>query len=113
MTGVQTCALPISDDWEREEANRIQAFFAERGLTPPYLKYRIDGMPLGEEAFHPVGLLAMNAMASLAADGPHVKAFIDAFWQAPLCTGRRCYYDNCLYLFSLLALSGRYRIWKP
>jgi oligosaccharide reducing-end xylanase len=55
----------------------------------------------------------MNAMASLAADGPHVKAFIDAFWQAPLCTGRRCYYDNCLYLFSLLALSGRYRIWKP
>ncbi len=102
-----------ADDWAREEANRIQAFFGERGLTPPYLKYRIDGTPLGEEAFHPVGLLAMNAMASLAADGPHVKAFIDAFWQAPLCTGRRCYYDNCLYLFSLLALSGRYRIWKP
>jgi len=26
-------------------------------------------------------------------------------------TGDRRYYDNCLYFFSLLALSGRYRVW--
>ena len=33
------------------------------------------------------------------------------FWNQPLRKGGRRYYDNCLYLFAFLALSGRYRIW--
>lgn len=92
-------------------ANNIQAFFS--GVDPAdYRKYKIDGTPFDEPALHPVGLLATNAMASLAADGEHVKEFIDRFWNTPLRTGVRRYYDNCLYMFSMLALSGNYRIWK-
>lgn len=68
-----------ADDWAREEANKIQAFFAERGVTPPYLKYRIDGTPLGEEAFHSVGLLAMNAMASWLRMGRMSKLLLTPF----------------------------------
>lgn len=99
------------DEWEKEEANKIQAFFAQIGFDSLYSKYTVDGVALGEPALHPVGLLAMNALASLAADGPYVKEFVEAFWSTPLRTGKRRYYDNCLYFFSLLGLSGNYRIW--
>jgi len=91
-------------------ANRIQAFFA--GIDPAdYRKYAIDGTPYEEPALHPVGLLATNAMATLAADGEHAAEHVERFWNTPLRTGPRRYYDNCLYFFAMLALSGRYRIW--
>lgn len=91
-------------------ANNIQAFFS--GIDPiDYKKYSIDGRPLKQPSLHPTGLLATNAMASLAADGEHRKEYIDRFWNTPLRTGIRRYYDNCLYMFAMLALSGNYRIW--
>jgi oligosaccharide reducing-end xylanase len=99
------------DPWEREEAARIQAFFAEIGPDAADRKYTIAGEPLAEATLHPVGLLAMNAMASLAAPGPHVESLVRTFWNTPVRTGKRRYYDNCLYFFSLLGLSGNYRIW--
>ncbi|MBD2870833.1 glycosyl hydrolase family 8 [Paenibacillus arenilitoris] len=91
--------------------NRIQAFFADKS-PEDYRRYRIDGEPFEEKSLHPVGLLAANAMASLAAAGPHAEDAVRLFWRTPVRTGVRRYYDNCLYLFALLALSGRYRIWK-
>ncbi|MCA1293403.1 xylanase [Paenibacillus sp. alder61] len=98
--------------WERETADRIQAFFANK--TPDdYRRYTIEGEPFEEKALHPVGLLATNAMASLATEGANARASVELFWNTPLRTGDRRYYDNCLYFFTLLALSGRYRIWKP
>ena len=60
---------------------------------------------------HPVAIIATNAQASLAADGPYAKECVERFWNTPLRTGERRYYDNCLYLFALLALSGNYRVW--
>lgn len=99
------------DDRQITIANNIQKFFS--GVDPKdYQKYAIDGTPRDMPALHPIGLLATNAMASLAANGEHVKEFIDRFWNTPLRTGVRRYYDNCLYFFSFLALSGNYRIWK-
>ena len=68
---------------------------------------------IGYPMWNPVGLIATNAMASLAGSGPHARAAVEQFWNTPLRTGSRRYYDNCLYLFSLLALSGNYRIWLP
>ncbi|MBO9597609.1 MAG: xylanase [Cohnella sp.] len=100
------------DEWEIGEANRIQAFFADK--TPDdYRRYTIAGEPFEEKSLHPVGLLATNAMASLAADGPHARASVELFWNTPVRTGPRRYYDNCLYMFSMLALSGNYKIWMP
>ena len=37
--------------------------------------------------------------------------WIEKFWNEPLRKGERRYYDNCLYFFAFLALSGNYRIW--
>jgi len=50
-------------------------------------------------------------VASLAAGGENAKECIRRFWETPLRTGERRYYDNFLYLFAMLALSGNYRIY--
>jgi len=101
------------DPWQYDEANRIQAFFSS--IDPSdYRRYTIAGEPFEEKSLHPVGLLATNAMASLASfEGPHAKASVDLFWNTPLRTGDRRYYDNCLYLFAMLALSGNFKIYMP
>jgi oligosaccharide reducing-end xylanase len=84
----------------------------------PYVIYEIDGTPLPEKALHPVALLAATAQGALAVGAQkgeltkQAKAWVERFWEEPLRTGVRRYYDNCLYLFALLALSGRYRIWR-
>ncbi|WP_077620796.1 glycosyl hydrolase family 8 [Bacillus sinesaloumensis] len=100
-------------EWAKEEVDKIQRFFADK--TPEdYRRYKIDGEPFEEKSLHPVGLIATNAMASLASvDGPHAKETVDLFWNTPVRKGIRRYYDNCLYLFSMLALSGNYKIWMP
>lgn len=99
------------DPWQVEQSNRIQAFF--RDIEPAdYRRYTIDGQMFDEPSLHPVGLLATLAMASLAADGPDAGPFVKQFWNTPLRTGERRYYDNCLYFFTMLALSGNYRIYK-
>ncbi|MBB3111452.1 oligosaccharide reducing-end xylanase [Paenibacillus phyllosphaerae] len=99
------------DPWQVEQSNRIQRFFRDIDVAD-YRRYTIDGQPFDEPALHPIGLLATNAMASLAADGPDARRVVELFWQTPLRTGVRRYYDNCLYFFSLLALSGNYRIYR-
>ncbi|UJF34972.1 glycosyl hydrolase family 8 [Paenibacillus hexagrammi] len=99
-------------DWHQTIIDNIQRFFADKS-PDDYRRYTITGEPFEEKSLHPVGLIATNAMASLATDGPHAKENVDLFWNTPVRTGARRYYDNCLYLFSMLALSGNYRIWMP
>ena len=100
------------DEWAVEEADRLQKFFCE---TLPeedrFGIYEIDGTILPGKALHPVAITAVNAQASLAAKGPFAMECVKKFWETPLRTGDRRYYDNCLYFFAFLALSGNYRIW--
>lgn len=99
-----------ADEWAVEQSERIQRFFADKDPAD-YRRYKLDGTPFDEPALHPVGLLATNAAASLAAGGPNAGKFVHTFWNTPLRKGVRRYYDNCLHFFSLLALSGNYRIY--
>ncbi len=90
---------------------KFKVFFAN--VDPDdFRRYKVDGEPFEEKALHPIGLLATNAMASLATHGENARKCVELFWNTPVRTGNRRYYDNCLYFFSLLALSGNYRIWK-
>ena len=100
-----------ADPWQAENAERLQKFFCDtlHGRTNGI--WEIDGTPLPGEALHPVAITATNAKASLAAGGPNAEACVHRFWNTPLREGPRRYYDNCLYFFALLALSGQYRIW--
>ena len=106
------CAWFGGDEHERAIAENIQRFFAEQQNFRTDGVFLIDGTPVeGMKALHPVGLLAALAEASLASRGTYAKEWVRRFWETPLRTGGRRYYDNCLYLFATLALSGKYRIW--
>ena len=99
------------DEWHVENNNKLQAFFMEEHRGEDFKIYEVDGTVIEQPALHPVAIIATNAMASLAANGAYAKECIERLWNTPLRKGERRYYDNCLYLFALLALSGNYRIW--
>lgn len=99
------------DEWECEITDKLQTFFCETVKGQDDLVYEIDGTIIPEKALHPVAIIATNAEASLASHGTYAKECVEKFWNTPLRTGDRRYYDNCLYLFAFLALSGNYRIW--
>ncbi len=102
-----------ADEWERDNADRIQKFFCETVKGRIDMVYELDGTIIEEKALHPVAIIATNAEASLAAhETAYQRECVELFWNTPLRRGDRRYYDNCLYLFALMALSGNYRIWK-
>ena len=76
-----------------------------------YRAYQIDGTPTEEPAMHPVAITAVLGAASIASESAYADEYLRAFWQTPLRTGKRRYYDNCLYFFSLLMLAGMYRMY--
>ena len=100
-----------ADPWQVENANRLQKFYCEEQAEHWDGVFLTDGTRLQEKALHPVAIVAVNAQASLAADGPYAKACVEKLWNTSLRKGNRRYYDNFLYLFAMLALSGNYRIY--
>lgn len=100
------------DPWQVEIANRLQNFYCAEQKEHWDGVFLTDGTRLEEKALHPVAIVAVNAQASLAADGPYVKECVDRLWDTPLRTGDRRYYDNFLCMFAMLALSGNYRIYQ-
>ena len=100
------------DEWEREEVEKLQRFFCETLKEDETDRiYEVDGTVLEQKALHPVAIIATNAQASLAGSGDNALSCVKKFWDTPLRTGDRRYYDNCLYFFAFLALSGNYRIY--
>lgn len=97
---------------------RMMKFF-KTDLEAVRCEYRIDGTPADRTVLHPLGLLSTIAQGALCvpyseekdSDFAIAKQWIEWFWNQPMRKGERRYYDNCLYLFALLALSGNYRIW--
>lgn len=114
------------DAGQREAALRLMHYLGRVHKENPFLIFEVDGTPLEQEALHPIAIIAGTAQGALAVHGR--KSFqgnlkdekeeaalagewVERFWNQPLRTGDRRYYDNCLYLFAFLALSGNYRIW--
>lgn len=109
-----------SDKALADLAAKIQRFFTEdRGGVDDGI-FEIDGTMVEEHAKHNVGLLATNAEGSLAVlNNPdadekskeYALDYVRKLWNTPMQTGKHRYYDNCLYMFAMLALSGNYRIY--
>lgn len=101
-----------ADEWESEIIGKLQKFFCERLSEKETGRiYEIDGTVLKEQALHPTAITATNAQASLARYDDCAFSCVNKFWNTPLRSGNRRYYDNCLYFFAFLALSGNYRIY--
>ena len=103
---------------EQQLSDRIQMFFWSQGISKYGALYSLDGTPVAgpniESAVSPpVGLVATNAVASLASTNRHGHDFVEALWAAPVPSGKMRYYDGMLYLMSLLHCSGEFRIWAP
>ena len=112
-------AMNWSVDWswwagdvrERQLSDRLQAFFEAKGFSTYGNQFTLEGSQLVGE--HSTGLVAMNAVASLAATNPRAKQFVEALWDAEVPSGQYRYYDGLLYLMGLLHCSGEFRIWSP
>ena len=111
-------AMNWSVDWawwakdarEQQLSDRLQAFFASKGISAYGNRFKLDGTQFGND--HSAGLVAMNAVAGLAATHPRAKQFVEAIWNEPIPTGQHRYYDGMLYLLALLHCSGEFRIWS-
>lgn len=97
---------------EQELSNRIQKFFASKGINTYGSRFTPDGREMDSK--HRTGLVATNAVASLASTHKLAPRFVDELWKAPIPSafGER-YYDGLLYMISLLHCSGTFRIYTP
>ena len=99
------------DARERQLSDRLQAFFESKGISTYGNQFTREGTQFGGE--HATGLVAMNAVASLAAAHPRAHDFVEALWNTPIPSGQWRYYDGMLYTLGLLHCSGEFRIWTP
>ena len=91
--------------------------FLRTDLEAARCVFEVDGTPLEMTVLHPLGLLATTAQGALTVEKDSVdwevaKQWVEWFWNQPMREGDRRYYDNCLYMFAILALSGNYRIYE-
>lgn len=111
------------DEGQFDAPVRLQRYLGESRKEDPFHIYEIDGTPLDHGALHPVAITATTAQGALAVsekmDDPEnmseaakcARMWVEKFWELPMRQGKYRYYDNCLYFFAFLALSGNYRIW--
>ncbi len=96
---------------ERQLSDRLQAFFESKGMTNYGCQFTLDGRQLDDR--HAQGLVAVNAVASLAATNPRSKEFVEALWNTPVPDGIERYYEGLLYMMALMHCGGEFRIWSP
>jgi oligosaccharide reducing-end xylanase len=112
-------AMNWSVDWawwakdirERQLSDRLQAFFESKGISTYGNGFTLDGNQFSDD--HSPGLVAMNAVASLAATHPRAQKFVEDLWNTPIPSGQWRYYDGMLYLMGMLHCGGEFRIWPP
>ncbi len=111
--------------WQEDYATRFQNFLRSKGIDTFEDQFNLDGsrpekiFPAGgfQKLRHSLGLVstaATTAMINTEKDG---LDFVHELWKAKLEPYEDGYfdpyYDGLLYMFSLMHLSGNYRIIKP
>jgi oligosaccharide reducing-end xylanase len=99
-------------EWAKEEADKYISFFERPENQDDWDHiFEVDGTKLSENALHPVAIIATNASTGVIVDNEKTAKWVKRFLETPLRLGDRRYYDNCLYFFSYMILSGNYKIW--
>lgn len=97
------------DSWATTFADRLQNFFYSQGIKTYSSNYTLSGSKLNND--HSPGLVAMNAVASLATNTSKSKEFVEEFWNTSVPSGQYRYYDGMLYFLGLLHVSGNFKMW--
>ena len=112
-------------EWQQTYAKHFQDFLYSKGIDDFEDQFNLDGsrpdfiLPAGgyRKLRHSLGLVATAAAASIMGTQCKNWKFVDALWNAklePYSDGYfDPYYDGLLYLFSIMHLSGNYRIITP
>jgi len=101
-----------ADSWQTEEGKRFLSYFCDELGEDNWDKVpNCDGTLTEERALHPVAVIASNAAAGILAGDENAKKCIAKFANTPLRTGNRRYYDNFLYVFAFMMLSGNYKVY--
>jgi hypothetical protein len=98
-----------TDSWQKTFADRIQSFFYSKGVTSYKSLWQLNGTARQNEGDHSPGLVAGNAVASLAATHERAWEFLDDFWNISMTGGQYRYYDGCLYMLGLLHVTGNFK----
>ncbi len=97
------------DPRQRELSDKLQAFFESKGSNYGCV-FTLDGKQLEDR--HAQGLVAINAVASLAAnDSARAKKFVEELWNTPTPDGLERYYEGLLYMMAMLHCGGEFRVW--
>jgi oligosaccharide reducing-end xylanase len=111
--------------WQQDYSRRLQNFLFARGIDKFEDQFNPDGTAreriMGAGGYrtlrHSLGWVSTTAAASLMGTQEKSWKFVDALWNAKLEPYEDGYfdpyYDGFLYLFSLMHLSGNYKIIKP
>jgi oligosaccharide reducing-end xylanase len=98
-------ALNTADPWQATYAATNAAFWTGQGLTSYGDKYTLDGQK--QESGHGAGLTGVNAMLAFGLPVADASQFLLAAWNVAIPTGTYRYYDGCLYMLSMLYMSGK------
>lgn len=110
--------IALDFEWNSIDVGQIKActllqdFLYKDVFSNNMHTYEVNGEIAELGILHPIGLLATCAQASLASNSVHAEEYARLLWNTPLRTGVRRYYDNCLYMFAFLALSGNYSMYS-
>lgn len=108
--------------WQKGYAKRFQNFLRSKGMETYEDQFNPDGttpefiLQAGgfKKLRHSIGLVSTTATLSIISDDKESMDFVHALWNAKLEPYEDGYfdpyYDGLLYLFSLMHLSGNYRI---
>lgn len=96
------------DPRQRELSDKLQAFFESKGTNYGCV-FTLDGKQIEDR--HAQGLVAINAVASLAATNPRANKFVEELWNTPTPDGLERYYEGLLYMMALLHCGGEFRVW--
>ena len=111
--------------WKQDYCKRFQNFLFCRGIDTFEDQFNQDGtlptfiLQAGgyQKLRHSLGLISTSAAASIMGTQAKSWKYVDAVWNAkldPYADGYfDPYYDGLLYLFSLMHLSGNYKIITP
>src|SRR5262249_34961734 len=98
-----------ADPWQATYAQRMAAFWTKEGLSGYGEQYTPSGTR--QSSGHGAGATGVNAMLAFALPEADARRFLQAAWDATVPTGQYRYYEGCLYLLSMLHLSGKYSLY--
>ena len=99
----------LGQNGELDEEKLTKVMHIDGTLAKPEEQVvEVDGRPAG--VLHPLGLLATLATSAIIVEGELGDKYLQKLWDSEPRTCKRRYYDNLLYFFALMALSGNYKI---